>query len=88
MQELIQAEIAETAREVAEKCGRKPCVSRQCAPALFKASDEDDEDDASFNVMLPHEDFDTCDPVSWWVGRRSQFPDLFVFARDLLAIPG
>ena len=38
--------------------------------------------------MLPREDFDTCDPVSWWVGRHSQFPDLFVFARDLLAIPG
>ncbi|KIL55008.1 hypothetical protein M378DRAFT_201131 [Amanita muscaria Koide BX008] len=37
---------------------------------------------------LPREDFDTCDPISWWVGRRSQFPDLFVFARDLLAIPG
>ena len=38
--------------------------------------------------MLPREDFDTCDPVSWWVGRHSQFLDLFVFARDLLAIPG
>jgi hypothetical protein len=38
--------------------------------------------------MLPREDFDTCDPISWWIGRRSQFPDVFVFARDLLAIPG
>jgi hypothetical protein len=37
--------------------------------------------------MLPREDFDTCDPISWWIGRRSQFPDVFVFARDLLAIP-
>ena len=36
---------------------------------------------------LPREDFDTCDPISWWLGRRSQFPDVFVFARDLLAIP-
>ncbi|KIL58778.1 hypothetical protein M378DRAFT_188125 [Amanita muscaria Koide BX008] len=38
--------------------------------------------------VLPREDFDTCNPISWWVGRRSQFPDLFFFARDLLAIPG
>jgi hAT family C-terminal dimerisation region len=35
--------------------------------------------------MLPHEDFD---PISWWVGQHSQFLDLFVFAQDLLAIPG
>ena len=52
MQELIQAEIAETAREVAEKCGHKPRISRQHAPALFQASDEDDEDDADFNESL------------------------------------
>ena len=37
---------------------------------------------------LPCEDFDTCDPISWWLGRCSQFLDVFVFARDLLAIPG
>ena len=52
MQELIQAEIAETAREVAEKCGRKPHVSHQRAPAPFQASDEDDEDNTSFNESL------------------------------------
>jgi hypothetical protein len=37
---------------------------------------------------LPREDFETCDPIKWWLGRRSQFPNLFVLARDLLAIPG
>lgn len=37
---------------------------------------------------LPREDFETCNPVKWWLGRRSQFPNLFLFARDLLAIPG
>ena len=52
MQELIQAEIAETAREAAKKCGHKPCVSRQHAPAPFQASDEDDEDDRSFMESL------------------------------------
>ena len=52
MQELIQAEIAETTCEVAEKHGCKPHVSCQHAPAPFQASDEDDEDDASFNESL------------------------------------
>jgi len=37
---------------------------------------------------LPREDFETCDPIKWWVGRRSQFPNLFVLACDILAIPG
>jgi len=37
---------------------------------------------------LPAEDFDTCDPIRWWVGRRSQFPRLFQLARDILCIPG
>lgn len=37
---------------------------------------------------LPQEDFDTCDPLAWWAGRRSQFPDLSRFARDVLGISG
>jgi hypothetical protein len=37
---------------------------------------------------LPQEDFDTCDPIRWWAGRRSQFPNLSRLARDILAIPG
>ena len=37
---------------------------------------------------LPRENFDTCDPLQWWAGRRSQFPNLSRFARDMLAIPG
>jgi hypothetical protein len=40
MQELIQAEIAETAREAAEKCGRKPHVSRQRVQVLLLLSKE------------------------------------------------
>src|ERR1700678_4401247 len=26
---------------------------------------------------LPREDFDTCEPLNWWRGRRSQFPTLY-----------
>jgi hAT family C-terminal dimerisation region len=37
---------------------------------------------------LPAEDFDACNPIQWWVGRRSQFPRLFQLARDVLCIPG
>jgi hypothetical protein len=36
----------------------------------------------------PMEDFDSCDPIHWWIGRRAQFPNLFRMARDILSIPG
>lgn len=37
---------------------------------------------------LRQEDFDTCQPLSWWWGRRAQFPNLYRLARDILVIPG
>lgn len=37
---------------------------------------------------LPQEDFEACNPLTWWAGRRGQFPNLSRFARDLLGIPG
>jgi hypothetical protein len=37
---------------------------------------------------LPTEDFDACDPILWWMGRRAVFPILFHLARDILCIPG
>jgi len=37
---------------------------------------------------LPAEDFETCNPVHWWMGQQAQFPNLFWLARDLLCIPG
>jgi hypothetical protein len=38
--------------------------------------------------MLPREDFDLCDPIEWWFGRRALFPNLFLLVRDILTIPG
>ena len=38
------------------------------------------------NGPLPQ--VDTCDPLQWWAGRHSQFPNLSRFARDILSIPG
>lgn len=37
---------------------------------------------------LPQEDFETCNPIQWWSGRRSSFPNLYRLACDVLAIPG
>jgi len=37
---------------------------------------------------LPQEDFERCNPVHWWYGRRAQFPKLYCLARDILSIPG
>lgn len=37
---------------------------------------------------LPQEDFETCDPLKWWLARRSQFPNLYRLSRDLFSIPG
>ena len=31
---------------------------------------------------LPQEDFETIDPLQWWLGRRAQFPWLYCLARD------
>ena len=39
-------------------------------------------------LKLPAEDFDACNPIHWWIGRRAQFPNLYCMARDILCIPG
>ena len=37
---------------------------------------------------LQQEDFETCDPLQWWLGRRAQFPNLYRLSRDIFSIPG
>jgi hAT family C-terminal dimerisation region len=37
---------------------------------------------------LPAEDFDSCNPIRWWIGRQAHFPNLYCLARDILCIPG
>ena len=37
---------------------------------------------------LPLEDFETCDPIEWWMGRKARFPNLYRLACDVLSIPG
>jgi hAT family C-terminal dimerisation region len=37
---------------------------------------------------LPQEDFDTCNPIQWWLSRQASFPNLYRLACDILSIPG
>ena len=37
---------------------------------------------------LAREDFDTCNPLEWWRGRRSQYPNLYRLVCDIFSIPG
>jgi hAT family C-terminal dimerisation region len=34
---------------------------------------------------LSPENFERCNPIHWWIGRRAQFPNLCWFACDLLS---
>ncbi len=45
-------------------------------------------DELAEYFKLSPEDYDNCDPIKWWMGRRAQFPTLFWLVRDLLTIPG
>ena len=56
--------------------------------ARYRKAPRASVDELEEYFKLPREDFETCDPIKWWLGRLSQFPNLFVLARDLLAIPG
>lgn len=37
---------------------------------------------------LQQEEFETCDPLQWWLGRKAQFPNLYRLSRDIFSIPG
>ena len=45
-----------------------------------------DEVDEYFK--LPQEDFEFCKPLQWWLGRCSQFPNLYRLVCDIFSIPG
>lgn len=56
--------------------------------ARYKKRSNTSIDEFEQYLKLPQEDFDTCDPILWWAGRRAQFPNLSRLARDILSIPG
>ena len=45
-------------------------------------------DEVQEYFKLPWKNFNTCNPLQWWAGCHSQFPNLSQFARDVLSIPG
>ncbi len=47
-----------------------------------------DEMNEYFVLTQSCEDFDFCDPVSWWYKHHGQFPNLYHLARDMMSIPG
>jgi hypothetical protein len=54
----------------------------------YKKKDTLLRDELEEYFKLPHEDFETCKPLEWWVGQRAQFPNLYCLARDIFSIPG
>jgi hypothetical protein len=54
----------------------------------YKKKDSLLRDELEEYFKLPCEDFDACQPLQWWVGRQTQFPNLYHLARDLITIPG
>jgi len=56
--------------------------------ARYKQKSRSDIDELEEFWKLPQEDFENCDPVQWWAGRRAQFPGLSRYARDIFCIPG
>ncbi|KAF7424967.1 hypothetical protein PC9H_010278 [Pleurotus ostreatus] len=54
----------------------------------YQVKERDNLDQFVEFLKLPQENFDTCDPIKWWAGRESLFPDLFRLARDIFTIPG
>jgi hypothetical protein len=56
--------------------------------ARYRRKEKTSVNELEAYFKLPTEDFETCNPIHWWIGRRAQFPNLFCMARDILCIPG
>ncbi|KAL0945055.1 hypothetical protein HGRIS_014971 [Hohenbuehelia grisea] len=56
--------------------------------ARYKRVQQATSDELEEFWRLAPEDYESCDPIAWWYGRKSQFPNLYRLAFDILAIPG
>jgi hAT family C-terminal dimerisation region len=54
----------------------------------YKKKERQKHNELEEYFKLPQEDFDSCKPLQWWVGRQAQFPTLYCLVQDLLTIPG
>ena len=77
---------------------RLPSISVQSAPtvgspkksftAQYHRKEKTYVNELEEYFKLPAEDFDACNLIHWWTGRKAQFPNLYCLARDILCIPG
>jgi len=56
--------------------------------ARYQKKDRLEVDELEEYYKLPREDFDSCNPLQWWRGRRAQFPNLYRLVCDVFSIPG
>ena len=54
----------------------------------YQLKDRVDVDELEEYFKQPREDFDSCKPLKWWLGRRSQFPNTYRLVCDVFSIPG
>ena len=56
--------------------------------ARYQKKDRLQVDKLKEYFKLPCEDFDSCDPLKWWLGHCAQFPNLYRLVCDIFLIPG
>ena len=56
--------------------------------ARYRRKEKNSINELEEYFKLPAEDFNSCNPIHWWIGQWAQFPNLFCMARDILCIPG
>ena len=56
----------------------------------YQVKDRAMVDEVNEYFKLPREDFESCKPLQleWWLGRCSQFPNLYRLVCDIFSIPG
>ena len=54
----------------------------------YQVKDRAMVDEVNEYFKLPWEDFESCKPLQWWLGRCSQFPNLYQLVCDIFSIPG
>ena len=59
----------------------------KCFTAHYRRKEKTAVNELEEYFKLPTEDFNTCNPIQWWMGQQAQLPNLFCLARDILCIP-
>ena len=64
-----------------------PCSPQKNFTSQFQRKAKVSTNELDKFFKLSQEDFDTCNPIHWWLGHCAQFPNLFWLACDILCIP-